>query len=235
MTRACSPRAFDDEGARNGWCLFEVGCKGPVTYNACATLKWNGGVVLPDPVRAMAASAVRSPDFWDRGGFYKPLSASVMGNRRSSAARRSPGSRRARPASHMARKRRAEAQSPNAARGEEAMSLAGFCPRPGTAGRDGGLRSGRLLAAGVAAGPAPRPRTGQRQAPGRALGVCAAAPAASGGTCGCRRALARPRCSRSATAISSTSVWRSSCSALPSTSCSSRGCSACPGPACPPA
>ncbi|MCB1493364.1 MAG: hydrogenase small subunit, partial [Rhodobiaceae bacterium] len=25
-------KSFDDEGARNGWCLYEVGCKGPVTY-----------------------------------------------------------------------------------------------------------------------------------------------------------------------------------------------------------
>lgn len=24
-------KSFDDEGARNGWCLYEVGCKGPVT------------------------------------------------------------------------------------------------------------------------------------------------------------------------------------------------------------
>ena len=39
--------SFDDEGARQGWCLYKVGCKGPVTYNACATLKWNGGVSFP--------------------------------------------------------------------------------------------------------------------------------------------------------------------------------------------
>ena len=31
---------------------YKVGCKGPVTYNSCATLKWNGGVSLPDPVRS---------------------------------------------------------------------------------------------------------------------------------------------------------------------------------------
>ncbi len=31
---------FDDEGARKGWWLYELGCKGPTTYNACATLKW---------------------------------------------------------------------------------------------------------------------------------------------------------------------------------------------------
>ena len=33
-------KTFDDEGARSGWCLYELGCKGPTTYNACATIKW---------------------------------------------------------------------------------------------------------------------------------------------------------------------------------------------------
>ncbi|MFV8381134.1 hydrogenase small subunit [Corynebacterium hindlerae] len=28
-------RSFDDEGARNGWCLYEVGCKGPSTFSPC--------------------------------------------------------------------------------------------------------------------------------------------------------------------------------------------------------
>ncbi|MFN8456558.1 MAG: hypothetical protein U0401_18130 [Anaerolineae bacterium] len=27
--------SFDDEGARRGWCLYKLGCKGPITYNAC--------------------------------------------------------------------------------------------------------------------------------------------------------------------------------------------------------
>jgi hydrogenase small subunit len=34
-------RAFDDEGARNGWCLYEVGCKGPSTYSPCPIIQWN--------------------------------------------------------------------------------------------------------------------------------------------------------------------------------------------------
>jgi hydrogenase small subunit len=38
---------FDDEGAKKGWCLYRLGCKGPMTYNACATMKWNGGVSWP--------------------------------------------------------------------------------------------------------------------------------------------------------------------------------------------
>ncbi|MFZ2100398.1 MAG: hydrogenase small subunit, partial [Oricola sp.] len=72
-------KSFDDEGARNGWCLYEVGCKGPVTYNACATLKWNGGVSFPIQ-SGHGCLGCSEPDFWDRGGFYKPLSAWTGGN-----------------------------------------------------------------------------------------------------------------------------------------------------------
>jgi hydrogenase small subunit len=66
-------KSFDDEGARKGWCLYEVGCKGPVTYNACATLKWNGGVSFPIQ-SGHGCLGCSEPGFWDMGGFYKPLS-----------------------------------------------------------------------------------------------------------------------------------------------------------------
>ncbi len=69
-------KSFDDEGARKGWCLYEVGCKGPVTYNACATLKWNGGVSFPIQ-SGHGCLGCSEPNFWDKGGFYRPLSAST--------------------------------------------------------------------------------------------------------------------------------------------------------------
>ena len=40
-------KSFDDEGARQGWCLKDVGCKGPLTFNACTTVKWNQGTSFP--------------------------------------------------------------------------------------------------------------------------------------------------------------------------------------------
>jgi|Deesub1362A_J573_1020465.scaffolds.fasta_scaffold00656_10 hydrogenase small subunit len=50
----CARRGFYDEGwfaesfAESDFskkkCLFKVGCRGPVTYSACAETKWNGGV-----------------------------------------------------------------------------------------------------------------------------------------------------------------------------------------------
>jgi hydrogenase small subunit len=69
-------KSFDDEGARQGWCLYEVGCKGPVTYNACATLKWNGGVSFPIQ-SGHGCLGCSEPGFWDMGGFYKPLSTAT--------------------------------------------------------------------------------------------------------------------------------------------------------------
>jgi len=34
-------RRFGDEGARLGWCLYEMGCKGPEAYYNCPTIRWN--------------------------------------------------------------------------------------------------------------------------------------------------------------------------------------------------
>ncbi len=42
--------AFDDENARRGYCLYKMGCRGPVTYNACGVIRWNNGRQLPHPV-----------------------------------------------------------------------------------------------------------------------------------------------------------------------------------------
>ena len=66
-------RSFDDEGARKGWCLYELGCKGPVTHNACATVKWNNGTSFPIQ-SGHGCLGCSEPDFWDAGGFYKALS-----------------------------------------------------------------------------------------------------------------------------------------------------------------
>ncbi len=66
-------RSFDDEGAKKGWCLYELGCKGPTTYNACATLKWNEGTSFPIEA-GHGCIGCSEPGFWDLGGLYQPLS-----------------------------------------------------------------------------------------------------------------------------------------------------------------
>ena len=64
---------FDDEGAKKGWCLYKLGCKGPMTYNACATAKWNQGASWPVE-SGHGCLGCSEPDFWDAGGFYNALS-----------------------------------------------------------------------------------------------------------------------------------------------------------------
>ncbi|MCG6897218.1 MAG: hydrogenase small subunit [Thiocapsa sp.] len=66
-------KSFDDEGARLGWCLYQLGCKGPSTYNACATMRWNDGTSWPVEAGHPCLGCAE-PSFWDAGGFYQALS-----------------------------------------------------------------------------------------------------------------------------------------------------------------
>jgi len=66
--------SFDDEGAKKGWCLYKLGCKGPITYNACATAKWNNGAGFPIEA-GHGCIGCSEPSFWDIGGFYDALSS----------------------------------------------------------------------------------------------------------------------------------------------------------------
>jgi len=71
---------FDDEGAKKGWCLYKLGCKGPTTYNACATTKWNDGASFPIEA-GHGCIGCSEPRFWDAGGFYEPLSTGDWGTK----------------------------------------------------------------------------------------------------------------------------------------------------------
>jgi hydrogenase small subunit len=68
---------FDDEGARKGWCLFKLGCKGPVTHNACASYKWNQGTSFPVEA-GHPCLGCSEPGFWDNQGFYEYLDAAAI-------------------------------------------------------------------------------------------------------------------------------------------------------------
>jgi hydrogenase small subunit len=71
-------KVFDDANAKFGGCLIEMGCKGPVTHNACTKIKWNQGVSFP-MMSGHGCIGCSEPDFWDRlntgnkKGFYVPL------------------------------------------------------------------------------------------------------------------------------------------------------------------
>ena len=69
-------KTFDDDGARAGWCLLELGCKGPLTHNACASVRWNG---VGNPVESgHPCLGCGEAGFWDRGDFYAPLAAAAL-------------------------------------------------------------------------------------------------------------------------------------------------------------
>ncbi len=38
---------FDDDGARKGYCLYKMGCKGPATFAPCPVIGWNLGTGFP--------------------------------------------------------------------------------------------------------------------------------------------------------------------------------------------
>ena len=63
-------KSFDSEEAKKGWCLYELGCKGPVTYNNCPKVKFNQ---TNWPIRAGAPCiGCSEPGFWDKlSPFYE--------------------------------------------------------------------------------------------------------------------------------------------------------------------
>jgi len=64
---------WGDEGHRIGYCLYKMGCKGPVTYQNCPSIGWNENTSWPigcgHPCMGCA-----EPDFWDKmTPFYSHL------------------------------------------------------------------------------------------------------------------------------------------------------------------
>jgi len=56
--------SFDDEAARRGWCLYNVGCKGPATYSPCPIFQWNMGTNWPIGA-GHGCIGCTEPYFWD--------------------------------------------------------------------------------------------------------------------------------------------------------------------------
>jgi len=100
---------FDDEGAKQGWCLYKLGCKGPVTDNACATTKWNNGTSFPIEA-GHGCIGCSEPRFWDKGGFYQPLSTGDWGSGRTVAAAAGAGIALGAVAAALGRKRQKDAE-----------------------------------------------------------------------------------------------------------------------------
>lgn len=63
---------FESEEAKKGWCLYQLGCKGPYTYNNCPTSLFNE---VNWPVQAGAPCiGCSEPNFWDDySPFFHPI------------------------------------------------------------------------------------------------------------------------------------------------------------------
>ncbi len=66
--------SFDDENARRGYCLYKMGCRGPVTYNSCGVIRWNNGVSYPIQ-SGHGCIGCSEANFWDNGPFYQHLAS----------------------------------------------------------------------------------------------------------------------------------------------------------------
>lgn len=65
---------FGDDNAKNGFCLFKMGCKGPYTFNNCPTERFNAHTSWP-VLAGHGCIGCSEPDFWDdMEDFEKPLS-----------------------------------------------------------------------------------------------------------------------------------------------------------------
>jgi hydrogenase small subunit len=64
---------FDDQAARQGWCLYKVGCKGPATFSPCPIIQWNSGTSWPIGAGHPCIGCTER-NFWDTmSPFYRQM------------------------------------------------------------------------------------------------------------------------------------------------------------------
>lgn len=64
---------FGDEGAKQGFCLYKVGCKGPYTFNNCSRERFNSHTSWPIQA-GHGCIGCSEPNFWDTmGPFEEPM------------------------------------------------------------------------------------------------------------------------------------------------------------------
>lgn len=65
---------WGDIGAENNWCLYKVGCKGPMTFNNCSIIRYNDGANWPVGV-GRGCIGCSEPDFWDKYAYERPMAS----------------------------------------------------------------------------------------------------------------------------------------------------------------
>jgi quinone-reactive Ni/Fe-hydrogenase small subunit len=63
---------WGDAGAKNNFCLYKMGCKGPMTFNNCSIVRYNEGVNWPIGV-GRGCIGCSEPDFWDKYAYERPM------------------------------------------------------------------------------------------------------------------------------------------------------------------
>jgi NiFe hydrogenase small subunit HydA len=70
---------WGDEGAKKGWCLYKVGCKGPYTYANCGKVRYNDAMSWP-VMAGHGCIGCYEPGFWDTmAPLEKPIDESTIG------------------------------------------------------------------------------------------------------------------------------------------------------------
>lgn len=59
---------WGDEGHRKGWCLYKMGCKGPITFHNCPAVRYNDGTSWPIG-SGHGCIGCSEPDFWEWGAY----------------------------------------------------------------------------------------------------------------------------------------------------------------------
>lgn len=71
-------REWGDEGHRQGWCLYKMGCKGPKALHNCAIVGWNDNTSWPIGA-GHPCIACTEPGFWDSSTpFYRWMGESLL-------------------------------------------------------------------------------------------------------------------------------------------------------------
>ncbi|MDC0932621.1 hydrogenase small subunit [Arcobacteraceae bacterium] len=63
---------WGDEGAENNFCLYKMGCKGPMTFNNCSIVKYNSGTNWPIGA-GHGCIGCSEPQFWDKFAQERPM------------------------------------------------------------------------------------------------------------------------------------------------------------------
>ncbi len=66
---------WGDKGAENNFCLYKMGCKGPMTFNNCSIVRYNEGVNWPIGA-GHGCIGCSEPQFWDKYATERPIADS---------------------------------------------------------------------------------------------------------------------------------------------------------------